>query len=924
MPKARLVFDGDNVYIGKDGRIYWLKNDIATKIDWIPWVIDNLSSTSTTDALSANMGRDLQDQINAMSWIGTFLSTWDCTTWLPDTNPQQDPYTYKVWDYYIVSTVGATNYKPHWWTFTQWVPSTTVETENVWINDKYYFDWADWVRIPNTAIQITIDSVLSTSSTNAVENRAIANAVNAKQDIISDLSTIRTWASKWATALQPNDNISQLVNNVGYQTAGDVAAAIAWKQDILSAWDWISLLNNIVTNTKPGTAVSNTAPSNPTEWMLRYDTVNHVLKIYNWTTWETVDTDTDTTYTAWEWIEIKSWLDYSAMQWPCPDGYHVGSDSEWDAIITIMTTLSWADRETHLKMPNAWERDFVDSNPWRQNTDAYYWTCTRTWARALVLHGTSGTGISVNYIGNWCSIRPIKDIAVVPDSWWTTLFDGSSIATDAGIFHNSTDWIISLSADGTTWMTIADKNLWATTVFNYGDTLSQANCWNYYQWWNNYGFPFTWTVTTSSTDVDVSAYWPWNYYTSSTFITQGAWDSPRNNNLWWWETWVVTIDNAITNTGVLSVNGQTWHINVNDAKASATAPSSPAEWDLWYDTVNHVLKIYNWTSWETVDTDTNTTYTAWNGINIDADNEISVDTTVVPTYTDVNTKTFYLSSSSDLTTAQAAYDWHNAGKNPVIIYNDTVYVIDVVTAWWVTFLTADTYWDVISNNHTRIGKKTIVFTVTSWNVTSISTQWRTTVANVLATNQNYSSPYTPAYDWSPATKKYVDDSVAWAISSGSTAPANPVQWQLWYDTVNNKLFVYDWTNWVELWTLSGLISWTTFGAFATACQASGSLHTSTLNKYYKSSWGWVISDRWTATYTMQWIGFFTWMWWSANSWTVSIAVNWLTIWSETNSSWNYSMKYLNTPITLSPGDEVSVTMSQYGDWDVYANISDFY
>jgi len=33
MPKARLVFDGDNVYIGKDARIYKIKDDIASKID---------------------------------------------------------------------------------------------------------------------------------------------------------------------------------------------------------------------------------------------------------------------------------------------------------------------------------------------------------------------------------------------------------------------------------------------------------------------------------------------------------------------------------------------------------------------------------------------------------------------------------------------------------------------------------------------------------------------------------------------------------------------------------------------------------------------------------------------------------------------------------------------------------------------------
>ena len=467
MPKARLVFDGDNIYTEKDARIYKLKSDISTKIDGIPWVVDSLDSTSATDALSANMGRTLQDQINSMSWTGKFLSTWDATTWLPGTNPQEDPYTYKVWDYYVVSAVWATNYKPHWGTYTQWVPSTTVETENVWINDKYYFDWADWVRIPDTSIQISIDSALSTTSTNAVENRAIANAVNAKQDVISDLSTIRTWAGKWATALQPNDNISQLTNNVGYQTAGDVAAAIAWKQDILSAWDWISITSNTVTNTKPWAAVSNTAPANPTEWLL------------------------------------------------------------------------------------------------------------------------------------------------------------------------------------------------------------------------------------------------------------------------------------------------------------------------WYDTVNDVLKSYDWSNW----------------------NEVGSDAA------DINTKTFYLASSSDLTSAQAAYDWYVAGNNPIIVYDDKSYTLSTITAGGITFESIEVLWDVISNEHTRVGRKTIVLSVTSWSVTSISTQWRTTIANVLATNQDYSSPYIPQYNGSPATKKYVDDSVADVIPSWSTAPANPQEWDLWYDTVNHVLKIYNWTSWETVDTNTAYTAW---------------------------------------------------------------------------------------------------------------------
>ena len=110
--------------------------------------------------------------------------------------------------------------------------------------------------------------------------------------------------------------------------------------------------------------------------------------------------------------------------------------------------------------------------------------------------------------------------------------------TTAWIYHNTDLWLISLSSDGSTRYTIADKNLDATTVWNSWDALSEANCWKYYQRWNNYGFPFTWSVTTSSTQVNASVYWPWNYYSSSTFITYSwRWDTTDNWNLWGGVTW---------------------------------------------------------------------------------------------------------------------------------------------------------------------------------------------------------------------------------------------------------------------------------------------------------------------------------------------------------------------------------------------------
>lgn len=109
---------------------------------------------------------------------------------------------------------------------------------------------------------------------------------------------------------------------------------------------------------------------------------------------------------------------------------------------------------------------------------------------------------------------------------------------DKWIYWNQSLWLITISDWQRNDFTIADKNLWATVVWNDWDTVSASNCGNYYQWGNNYWFPFTWSVTTSSTQVDTTWYWPWNYYESSTFIlNSNNWSNPVNNNLWWAWTW---------------------------------------------------------------------------------------------------------------------------------------------------------------------------------------------------------------------------------------------------------------------------------------------------------------------------------------------------------------------------------------------------
>ena len=265
-------------------------------------------------------------------------------------------------------------------------------------------------------------------------------------------------------------------------------------------------------------------------------------------------------YTAGNWIDITNdeiWLDgtyeypdYSAMQWPAPAWFYVPSKDEWVALCWILTSTFWLAQNattmgTYLKMPMAGFRRYDDADVSDVGSFGFYWSSTPSNANYAYNLGFDSSDIyPQNYIyrSYGFSVRCFKNSPVIPTSNWTKLY-WTSIES-WWIFWSSADWLISLSSDWITWITIADKNLWATTVWNSWDTLSETNCGKYYQWGNNYWFPRTWTVTTSSTRVNASTYWPWNYYSSSTFITVSSspyrWDSTDNGNLRWWETWVQT------------------------------------------------------------------------------------------------------------------------------------------------------------------------------------------------------------------------------------------------------------------------------------------------------------------------------------------------------------------------------------------------
>lgn len=138
---------------------------------------------------------------------------------------------------------------------------------NVQINNNV-ISATDTTYTAGTGISI-VNGVISNTQTSAewgniqgtLSNQTdLQNALDDKQNTISDLSTIRSGASAGATALQPNDNISELVNNAGYITASALTgyATEQWvtNQNYVNGTTLATTLLDYVTNTSLATTLA--------------------------------------------------------------------------------------------------------------------------------------------------------------------------------------------------------------------------------------------------------------------------------------------------------------------------------------------------------------------------------------------------------------------------------------------------------------------------------------------------------------------------------------------------------------------------------------------------------------------------------------------------------------------------------------------
>lgn len=195
-------------------------------------IVDDVLTQDTEKPLSANMGYELQAEIDNLKARGRFLSLWNCATGLPSTNPTTLPYTYKAGDYYIISSVASTtNYKPNGSSYTG-SASGTVESNTPSPNDFYEYDGTSWLLLINSGKTATFANLGGSPS----DNQALASALAAKQNTLTFDST-------------PTSGSSNPVTSDGINSAISAITAYSTSETVCGTWNGATLYRKVFETT---------------------------------------------------------------------------------------------------------------------------------------------------------------------------------------------------------------------------------------------------------------------------------------------------------------------------------------------------------------------------------------------------------------------------------------------------------------------------------------------------------------------------------------------------------------------------------------------------------------------------------------------------------------------------------------------------
>lgn len=632
-----------------------------------------------------------------------------------------------------------------------------------------------------------------------------------------------------------------------------------------------------------------TAPATAVEGQIWSDTCSNMVKYYDWSqwnvltawgstwTWDVTGPNSSVDWhiavfdsTSWkiikDWWPIPEWKSYCAWegidieekivrdtQWPAPYWFHVPTIQEWICVCVAFDavkpesscTIFW-----WLNMPCAWYLCYSNGTAIHIWDGAYYWTSSPysdSTGLSCAVYGTTWMSYSYMYRGCWYPIRAFKDIPVVPDENRTEI----SSSWGGGIYCNCTLWLFSVSKDGSTWYTIADKNIWATVAYNYWDTLCKENIWCYYQRWNNYWFDCNWVSTWSTSRVDASGYWPWNYYCNKQFITCACWDCGYNSNLWWWVTNCCLPCNTIENSWIRSFNGCTWDVCFTAGSWIRIVDKNDLQWPApkWFhvpsaeerkNLISCMCCLWLWSctsffcclglykrwciavNWCRCGYNSSAYYwTATPLWNCAQEARISTNVCICCSYRGkwLPIRAFKNSPTIPDSSWTVVADKSSCADGAWIFKNDDAWVISISSDGinWLSIASRDLWWWGFYqwwNNFEVPG---------SWGYCISDTQvdatwywpWNYYCGNAFITTS--ASPY----DWSCVKNDNLWWWVNWEVYenaiintttvTSATTPKNPTKWLIWYDTTNDELKTYDWACWNIAWgDAATVVSWDTW------------------------------------------------------------------------------------------------------------------
>lgn len=381
------VFDWNTGKLIKDG---WAIPTPTT-------VIDNLNSTSSTSALSANQGNVLKWYIDTINW--KIPSEASSSNKLADKNYVDDSIN-QVAAYYITRTAAwdafatkaqllATTTFYSWWevrtpTRNDYCIVLADETHN-WETTRYSYQWSSWeyqYTVNETALtQQQVDALNSwiTSAKVSSYDTAVSTIAWYGNIVTHNTSEFATSTQGWKadTALQPNDNISELNNDAWYITWvnwGNIGWTLSNQVDLQNALTAKANDNAVVhtswAETINGTKTFWTSPvvpsktSDATNTWTAIATEAQVYKkqdtLVSWTNIKTVNSNSllgswnlslnevPSWWNNWDVLTNVSWT----PTWVAPSSWWITNETTWTTT-TVTKIWAWTEAEYALITPNA-------------------------------------------------------------------------------------------------------------------------------------------------------------------------------------------------------------------------------------------------------------------------------------------------------------------------------------------------------------------------------------------------------------------------------------------------------------------------------------------------------------------------------------------------------------------------------------------